>query len=908
MPVGVNTMRSHTDTTEPGIPSANEDEGVIYARLQSARERFSAVADVGRARETGIDGHGKSTVSVSALSEQVDSVLSEQQVLLDSVHRASNTLEQSLRKVLNLVRQGDALHSKTALLDAVLAEMSVFELVSEAMRKVRDLNAGASQQRLDLKLGNETRDCVQRALNAIGQGADDYPYALLEDAREYLQSCLVQISSQSTRVLEECVQVSTDCVRISRCSQETIQLLCRNHQIDEAVQRLVARITADEQLNRAILFSEPFLCTEDGEAVLIEWGISQDSVNSNTSHHMPVNPPPESWCACSGPASMYHSDQMNVLSERFGPDSDAAKCTDLLNLGARLSIVACAVQRQLDLAHAPRALRLLRQHLRKWVVDRFLSRPLCVLGSTANDAIVQWAMSEKLITDSESRHRSRPISIKQPMVAPELFILRADVLAAISDALSLFCFPEDATQTEKEHDLALVVSATTAPELLKRTIAEVRAQLALFSSQAIESFVENSGSESSSMDRLAVAPMSSAWVSPEARQAGYFGSCLVSACVLDVAAVVQAASSCADRILKRAKGKSASASSKLALASAMIGMAKEVMDQFHARIPVQFADELGASLRLQLVFHNDCLMLANLAAYPTFRLPPALNKVLSSMVSILHVSVGESMASVQQAATLRVMSNSGLQSVLDNGALEHVGGTLTRMRVDSALSRSFDAARDTIKLAAMILNADSSCALGERLCVTMLDAIIRAVLNLAVIGTDECDALTRILDSTVRELDAIRSQTLLPQALAVVEAAQANQLSFAHLRLRASLLCEILQERMANIVKSFLAGRYKHHFSAEQVSALILAIFEDTDNRMIALAQLHDPLSAQKLVGAGIQDSAEMSLAAKQPELSPVATAGAATVSTSASVLVSDPTVTQPMDEARAVEGWDWED
>lgn len=344
---------------------------------------------------------------------------------------------------------------------------------------------------------------------------------------------------------------------------------------------------------------------------------------------------------------------------------------------------------------------------------------------------------------------------------------------------------------------------------------ECRAQAVLRTRRAIATFAAAAHDN----DEIVECPISAdRYIPQEKRPPEYFAPCLVTRTAI---AVHDAFLSTRRDAVNAARGGS------LGIAAAMNAAALECLRAYREDVPVQYSDELRASLRLKALYFTDCTMFAHSCKLSVEEGAPEASDFMEEFES-LEAAAQKAMISVRRTAERRLDEN--LDAACRNGALGAYG-TLTRIQRSSALSAAFHAMREVVSVFAQIVPTELAEIAACRLLEKYLSKLCREVVQLPEISAEGCsqiDGILRdadrnvaILMKLVNSMEVVRAGALPPPAVQQMRTIVA----------RVHAIREILNAKMEEIVTSYQSGKFDGLVSRQEVEHFIRAIFEDSELR-----------------------------------------------------------------------------
>lgn len=393
---------------------------------------------------------------------------------------------------------------------------------------------------------------------------------------------------------------------------------------------------------------------------------------------------------------------------------------------------------------------------------------------------------------------------------------------------------QSAIRVRGVHSFVLIVEMDS---LESKVGSECRAQAILKTRQAIATFA-NAGHDN---EEIVECPISANKYIPLAqRPMEYFPPCLVTKTGVAVDETFQTTRKDA---LNAEKGGS------LGISSAMNAAALDCLRAYREDVPVQYGDELRASLRLKALYYTDCMMLAH-----SCRLSAQYGEARSQDMVLeaenLESAAQKAMTVIRRTAERRLLEN--LNAACRKGALGAYG-TLTRIQRSSALSAAFHAMREVVTVFAQIVPTELAEVAACRLVEKYLTKLCNEVTALPEISAEGCEQIVGILS------DAARNVASLMKLVEGMEAVRAGaQPPSAVLQMHTCLrrlhaIQEILNARMEDIVQNYRSGKYEGLLDRQEVEHFIRAIFEDTDLRASFISNLnfqtseaHEPQPAEE--------------------------------------------------------------
>jgi hypothetical protein len=380
---------------------------------------------------------------------------------------------------------------------------------------------------------------------------------------------------------------------------------------------------------------------------------------------------------------------------------------------------------------------------------------------------------------------------------------------------------------------------------VERTVAdECRSQAVLRARTAIGSFADARRDAS----QMIPCPLSThEYVLPAEQTLDYFPPCIVSKAAAIVLDVFSSA---------RTDAAHALSGGSMAVGRSLLGAACECVDTYRVDVPLQHSDDLRNSLRLKVLYYNDCMMLKHAcqqAAIIDQRLPQCqggsksevstseneIRLQASADVAVVATRLAKAaesvMSSVRHAAEKGLMDN--LNSACRNGGLGAYG-TLTRIQRSSALMAAFNAMREVVDVFADLVPTE----LGERaaasLCDKYLKGLCDAVSDLEEIMPDACQQIDAILEDASGKVTILmhnftgmhdlRRGAPSPEIVSRLIRNQRRVNAYRH----------VLSARMEAIVSHYKEGKYEDLISRQEVESFLLKIFEDTPLRSTFISEL----------------------------------------------------------------------
>jgi hypothetical protein len=373
---------------------------------------------------------------------------------------------------------------------------------------------------------------------------------------------------------------------------------------------------------------------------------------------------------------------------------------------------------------------------------------------------------------------------------------------------------------------------------------ECRGQTVLRARRAIGTFAD---ARRDSAQMIACPLATHEYVLPAEQTLDYFPPCIVSraaAVVLDVFSST------------RTDALHALAGGSTAIGDALLAAACECVDAYRVDVPLQHGDDMRTSLRLKVLYYNDCMMLKHAcqqAAIMDQHVPQGENGTesqagksddnirlkSSSEMAVVASRLGKAaetvMANIRHAAEKGLVDN--LKAASRNGALGS-SGTLTRIQRSSALAAAYNSMRELVEVFADLVPTE----LGERaaasLCCQYLQSLCDGVSALDDIMPDACQQIdgiledagekVRILMQNFAGMNDLRQGAPPPDIVSQLAVSQRRANAYRH----------VLTARMEEIVSSYKDGRYEGLLDKSAVEALLLKIFEDTPLRSTFISEL----------------------------------------------------------------------
>jgi len=702
-------------------------------------------------------------------------ILSEQNALLLQLNDTYNLVSNSYSKCSQLEHEINSIKWKNALLSQLSVQLQPLLTVSYALQTTQDFERSSNTS---LDHVHDTLKCVANALHVCRTHLNVYP--ILEDAAEHLKNYSVRLESMISASLGSFLDISYSKLEVHEGAASVIQSLNDAQHLKATIQKLSSAIISSKTLKRAILFAPVFFEASD---LCVEWTLP----DANIPDTILIAPPVEQW----------------VLESSAQPQIPSS-IRDISNVGARITHVLRLLCVKLLNSQAS---EILLAEMIDWIFHSILSDVSFLIGSSADDALIQWGVSQKVwwpLPKEYGRNDQNLTAarISSAIVAPNELVRRIESVVLTAGRLSIVCSTLIAAEADSRSLLESLGNAVSARELVKRIGAEFSSQLKLFSKRSssafgdcadalaadakkssrstssaggwIERFAGNSshaskrGVSNPTTDLLMLAPMGEAWKSSSARSTSWFGSCVVSRCAIDVVFAVEVARAMAAGVLRSARNTNKSNDSgsgattsmtdteRTELCAQLMRAARDVLEGYFVDVSVQFGDEIEQFYRLQMLLYNDISMLAhvaNSAGLSKTRVPPSLNKTLSVCSGSLRNTATEAFRNCERMVVSSVLDTSGLRSVLETGALANLDGSYTRRKVESCVSRCFENLEEVFSSSNELLNVELSAKLCDFVGAQVLIQLVEAIQRLVEIGSDVCDALQEILTAFVQKLD-----------------------------------------------------------------------------------------------------------------------------------------------------------
>jgi hypothetical protein len=337
------------------------------------------------------------------------------------------------------------------------------------------------------------------------------------------------------------------------------------------------------------------------------------------------------------------------------------------------------------------------------------------------------------------------------------------------------------------------------------------------------------------------------YVPPAEQTLDYFPPCIVSRAA---AVVLDVFSSTRTDALHALSGGSAS------IGDALLAAACECVDAYRVDVPLQHGDDMRNSLRLKVLYYNDCMMLKHACQQasimdqhvpqgdrgsksPADRSDNDIRLKSSSEMAIVASRLGKAaeseMANVRHATEKSLVDN--LKAASRNGALGAYG-TLTRIQRSSALTAAYNSMRELVVVFADLVPTEVGELVAASLCCQYLQSLCDGVSALEEIMPDACqqiDAIledasdkVRILMQSFSGMSVLRQGAPPPDIVSQLEMSQRRASAYRH----------VLTARMEEIVSSYKDGRYEGLMDKPAVEAFLLKIFEDTPLRSTFISEL----------------------------------------------------------------------
>uniref|UniRef100_A0A7S1XH19 Uncharacterized protein n=1 Tax=Compsopogon caeruleus TaxID=31354 RepID=A0A7S1XH19_9RHOD len=461
--------------------------------------------------------------------------------------------------------------------------------------------------------------------------------------------------------------------------------------------------------------------------------------------------------------------------------------------------------------------------LRMGIIFDLLAKSLCGLSDRVNDILAlsfqQWLVDDVFETRFFFRGEQNEEfdgDFVGHLNAVPWRLTRQRLEAAQNACIN---FEQEINSRTLEHPISLAVMKD--PEVLEKKIGlDIRAQVLLRARHAISNFVNKNE------EHVLVAPTASAFRPKSDRGPLWFPSCLVTASACDIMNTAKDLLPAAVEVLK---------GGSTTLANAMVSAAKESLDAFRNDIPLEHADDFGPSIRLRVLFHNDCMMLGFMASNigATIRgAPPSLVKAYSGVAIKLRSSAAETISEIINETRLKM--EGFLRIATENQALGETGTVIGRRRTQSAISKAFNSLRETVVVFAGFLPAEEGQSYSLSLLGGFLDHISFAIMNLLDISTGASECLIALIGDTLNNCTSLQELILSMGH----EGASEPIASYKVAEKRARALQSILDLRMEDIVTRYKEGEFDGMFTRQNIEVLILAIFEDTDLRKQFIEEL----------------------------------------------------------------------
>lgn len=463
-----------------------------------------------------------------------------------------------------------------------------------------------------------------------------------------------------------------------------------------------------------------------------------------------------------------------------------------------------AMSEHLDISNAAsRALRVYDVLRLKLVGDAF-SRELAF-------ALQSWFCNEVLPSSVVMTNRRGTSTSTQPF--SDSLRSRVSAVSACANVI------QSAIRTRGVHSFVLIVEMDS---LESKVGSECRAQAVLKTRRAIANF-SNAEHDNEEIVECPIAAIK--YIPPVERSPEYFPPCLVTKTSVIVHETF---------MTTQHDARNAEKGGSLGISGAMDAAALECLRSYREDIPVQYGDELRASLRLKALYYTDCMMLAHSCRLSAQEGRNSSQNMVEEAGN-LESAAQKAMTVIRRTAERRLQEN--LNAACRKGALGAYG-TLTRIQRSSALSAAFHAMREVVTVFAQIVPTELAEVAACRLIEKYLTKLCDEVVALPEISAEGCEQIDNILGDADRNvaslmklvegMEKIRAGAPPPSAV--------QQMHICLRRLRA--IREILNAKMEDIVRSFESGVLEGLVSREEVQHFIRAIFEDTQLRASFVSRL----------------------------------------------------------------------
>lgn len=464
-----------------------------------------------------------------------------------------------------------------------------------------------------------------------------------------------------------------------------------------------------------------------------------------------------------------------------------------------------AMTEHLDISNAASRALKVYDMLRLKLVGEIFSRELAF-------ALQSWFCNEVLPSSIVMSSRRGTRTSTQPF--SDSLRSRVSAVSACANVI------QSAIRARGVHSFVLIVEMDS---LESKVGSECRAQAVLKTRRAIANF-SNAEHDNEEIVECPIAAIK--YIPPPERPPEYFPPCLVTKTGVIVHETF---------MTTQHDARNAEKGGSLGISSAMSAAALECLRSYREDIPVQFGDELRASLRLKALYYTDCMMLAHSCRLSAQEGGNSSGSMVAEAES-LEAAAQKAMTVIRRTAERRLQEN--LNAACRKGSLGAYG-TLTRIQRNSALSAAFHAMREVVAVFAQIVPTELAEVAACRLIEKYLTTLCGEVAALPEISAEGCKQIDGILDDADRNVAALMK---LVEGMENVRAGAAppsavQQMHTSLRRLRA--IREILNAKMEDIVRSFESGILEGLVSREEVQHFIKAIFEDTDLRASFISRLN---------------------------------------------------------------------
>lgn len=360
--------------------------------------------------------------------------------------------------------------------------------------------------------------------------------------------------------------------------------------------------------------------------------------------------------------------------------------------------------------------------------------------------------------------------------------------------------------------------------------AECRAQVLLSARREIAKFAAARHSN----DAFAPCPISSPNIPEESRGPAWFPFCIVSQSAVSIMKLCE-------RVWNDAR--EAMPSESDVMFNTLTSAARDAMEAYGEDVPLQHSDELRGSLRLKVLFYNDCMMLGHLcqrqAGSDSFQnAPEIVGEDLRNTGVELQSIARNTLAAVSNAVQQALMEN--MDGACRNGTL-CAYGTIVRIQRNNSLSAARNVIRELASTFSSFAPAEVAISTAANMCTIYLNRFCDELLLLDEIGEPECRILNDTLSDACENVEALMTMAtngVTSQGFVGGRSLEPVMGDLDRAQRRVSAFREVLDSRMVHIVSSFRARKYDGLIDREAIEKLIRAIFEDSPRRESSIKEL----------------------------------------------------------------------